>query len=164
MQERRQIRCEVVVDALGSFSPISAQARKGRKPDSVVMLVGACAQGLPATSSADLLWSFTPINRYDAPLAPCFDAVPCRMGLARSDSLSMLGPCCSSSQNRDQSWPPPCSWQGARLSLTCGTCLVMISQASGLASACSSDLLPGHRACVATPGPDYSSCLPGSCR
>lgn len=67
MQERQHIRCEVVVDALGSFSPISAQARKGRKPDSVVLLVGSCAQGLPATSSADLLWSFTPINRQ----APC---------------------------------------------------------------------------------------------
>lgn len=62
-QERRQIRCDVVVDALGSFSPISAQARKGRKPDSVVLLVGTCAQGLPPTASADLLWSFTPINR-----------------------------------------------------------------------------------------------------
>jgi hypothetical protein len=35
----------------------------GRKPDSVVLMVGSCAAGLPPASSADLLYSFTPINR-----------------------------------------------------------------------------------------------------
>ncbi|KAK9856812.1 hypothetical protein WJX84_011164 [Apatococcus fuscideae] len=79
-QEQRQIRCEVVVDALGSFSPISAQSRKGRKPDSVVLLVGTCAQGLPKTSSADLLWSFTPINK-DRGLQYFWEAFPARDGL-----------------------------------------------------------------------------------
>ncbi|CAL8468518.1 g8058 [Coccomyxa elongata] len=57
------IQAKVLVDAMGSFSPIAAQARKGQKPDSVVLMVGSCAVGLPPTSSADLLWSFTPINR-----------------------------------------------------------------------------------------------------
>lgn len=53
----------LLVDAMGSFSPIAAQARAGRKPDSVVLLVGSCARGLPESGSADLLYSFTPISR-----------------------------------------------------------------------------------------------------
>lgn len=63
MQVAVAVRAVVLVDAMGSFSPIAAQARQGRKPDSVVMMVGSCATGLPPTTSADLLWSFTPINR-----------------------------------------------------------------------------------------------------
>ena len=55
--------CRLLVDGMGSFSPIAAQARRGRKPDSVVMLVGSCATGLPPCTSADLLYSFTPIDR-----------------------------------------------------------------------------------------------------
>ena len=55
--------CRLLVDGMGSFSPIAAQARQGRKPDSVVMLVGSCATGLPPCTGADLLYSFTPIDR-----------------------------------------------------------------------------------------------------
>ena len=57
------LRTEVLVDAMGSFSPIANQSRQGTKPDSVVLMVGSCAQGLPPCSTADLLYSFTPINR-----------------------------------------------------------------------------------------------------
>ena len=69
---------QLLVDAMGSFSPIAAQARRGRKPDSVVMLVGSCATGLPDDGSADLLYSFTPISRY-LHVHAC--ACLCRMGL-----------------------------------------------------------------------------------
>lgn len=48
---------------MGAFSPIAAQSRKGAKPDSVVLMVGSCAQGLPPCTHADLLYSFTPIDR-----------------------------------------------------------------------------------------------------
>ena len=53
----------VLVDAMGAFSPIAAQARHGRKPDSVVLMVGSCSQGLPSRAGADLLYSFVPINK-----------------------------------------------------------------------------------------------------
>ncbi len=53
----------VLVDAMGAFSPIAAQARRGRKPDSVVLMVGSCSQGLPSRAGADLLYSFVPINK-----------------------------------------------------------------------------------------------------
>lgn len=58
-----QLRCQVVVDALGGFSPITKQARGGRKPDSVVLMVGSCSTGLPEVQAADLLYSFNPLNR-----------------------------------------------------------------------------------------------------
>ena len=51
------------MDAMGSFSPIATQSRGGSKPDSVVLMVGSCATGLPERTSADLLYSFTPINK-----------------------------------------------------------------------------------------------------
>lgn len=57
------LSASVLVDAMGSFSPIAAQARKGRKPDSVVVMVGSCARGLPERAGADLLYSFVPINK-----------------------------------------------------------------------------------------------------
>lgn len=56
------LHARLVVDAMGSFSPIAAQARGGVKPDSVVLMVGSCSQGLPPCSTADLLYSFTPID------------------------------------------------------------------------------------------------------
>ena len=57
------LACSVLVDAMGSFSPIAAQARRGRKPDSVVLMVGSCSQGLPSRPGADLLYSFVPLNK-----------------------------------------------------------------------------------------------------
>lgn len=56
----------MVVDAMGSFSPIANQSRGGSKPDSVVLMVGSCAEGLPECTAADLLYSFTPLNRHAA--------------------------------------------------------------------------------------------------
>lgn len=57
----------VLVDAMGSFSPIARQARRGAKPDSVVLMVGSCATGLPAPHGADLLYSFTHLDRHAIP-------------------------------------------------------------------------------------------------
>ena len=51
---------------MGSFSPIVRQAREGAKPDSVVLMVGSCAEGLPTPKHADLLYSFTPIDKWVA--------------------------------------------------------------------------------------------------
>ena len=58
------MRARVVVDAMGSFSPIASQSRGGSKPDSVVLMVGSCAVGLPKCTAADLLYSFSPLNKY----------------------------------------------------------------------------------------------------
>ena len=51
----------LLIDAMGSFSPIVQQARQGKKPDGVCLVVGSCAQGFPPNNTGDLLASFTPI-------------------------------------------------------------------------------------------------------
>ncbi len=51
----------LLLDGMGHFSPISQQARVGRKPEGVCLVVGTCAAGFPDNQSGDLIYSFTPI-------------------------------------------------------------------------------------------------------
>lgn len=53
----------LLLDAMGHFSPISQQARQGKKPDAVCMVVGTCAQGFSENETGDLFVSFTPIQQ-----------------------------------------------------------------------------------------------------
>ncbi|BAZ43157.1 hypothetical protein NIES4102_01530 [Chondrocystis sp. NIES-4102] len=55
------ISTRLLLDAMGHFSPIIKQARKGAKPEAVCVVVGSCAQGFPQNSSGDLIYAFTPI-------------------------------------------------------------------------------------------------------
>lgn len=72
-----QIRAQLLVDAMGHRSPIAAQARQGQPPDSVCLVVGSCAQGLPDQPTGDLFYSFTPAqNGYQ----PFWEAFPARDG------------------------------------------------------------------------------------
>ncbi|HEY9763122.1 MAG TPA: FAD-binding oxidoreductase [Trichocoleus sp.] len=52
----------LLIDAMGHFSPIVRQARAGRKPDAVCLVVGTCAEGYAQNDSGDLIVSFTPIR------------------------------------------------------------------------------------------------------
>lgn len=56
------LRTRLLIDAMGHFSPIVQQARQGKKPDGVCLVVGTCAQGFPENDTGDLLVSFTPIQ------------------------------------------------------------------------------------------------------
>jgi lycopene cyclase CruP len=56
------IAARLLLDAMGHFSPIARQARQGRSPDAVCLVVGTCAQGFPANETGDLFASFTPIQ------------------------------------------------------------------------------------------------------
>jgi lycopene cyclase CruP len=53
---------KVLIDAMGHFSPIVQQCYQNQA-DSICMVVGGCATGLPATSYGDLIYSFTPALR-----------------------------------------------------------------------------------------------------
>jgi lycopene cyclase CruP len=55
------ITAKLLLDGMGHFSPIVAQARQGQPPDAVCLVVGTCATGFPANQSGDLIYSFTPI-------------------------------------------------------------------------------------------------------
>lgn len=55
------LNTRLLIDAMGNFSPIVLQARNGKKPEGVCIVVGSCAQGYPKNDTGDLLVSFTPI-------------------------------------------------------------------------------------------------------
>jgi lycopene cyclase CruP len=55
-------KTRLLIDAMGHFSPIIRQARGGKKPDAVCLVVGSCAQGFPKNDSGDLILSFTPMQ------------------------------------------------------------------------------------------------------
>ena len=56
------LNTRLLLDAMGHFSPIAAQARQGKKPDGICLVVGSCAQGYTENNTGDLIVSFTPIQ------------------------------------------------------------------------------------------------------
>lgn len=59
----RSITARLMLDAMGHFSPVVRQARHGKKPDGVCLVVGTCAKGFTQNESGDLIASFTPIQK-----------------------------------------------------------------------------------------------------
>ncbi len=57
-----QFTAKLLLDAMGNLSPISQQARQGKKPDALCLVVGSCAKGYPENNSGDLLLSFTALE------------------------------------------------------------------------------------------------------
>lgn len=58
----RSFKTRLLLDAMGHFSPIVKQAREGKKPDAVCLVVGTCATGYPKNDTGDIFASFTPIK------------------------------------------------------------------------------------------------------
>ena len=58
---KNQLTTRLLIDAMGHFSPIAKQARQGKKPDAICVVVGSCAQGYEKNETGDLIYSFTPI-------------------------------------------------------------------------------------------------------
>ena len=56
-----KLTTRLLIDAMGHFSPIVRQARQGKKPDGVCVVVGSCAKGYSQNDTGDLIYSFTPI-------------------------------------------------------------------------------------------------------
>ena len=57
-----QFTAKLLLDAMGNLSPISQQARQGKKPDALCLVVGSCAKGFAENNSGDLLLSFTALE------------------------------------------------------------------------------------------------------
>ncbi|MFN6249669.1 NAD(P)/FAD-dependent oxidoreductase, partial [Microcystis sp.] len=45
------LKTRLLIDAMGHFSAIAKQARKGEKPDGVCLVVGSCGQGFPSNET-----------------------------------------------------------------------------------------------------------------
>ena len=58
---KNQVTTRLLIDAMGHFSPIVKQIRKGVKPDAICTVVGSCAAGYKENKTGDLIYSFTPI-------------------------------------------------------------------------------------------------------
>ena len=56
------VTTRLLIDAMGHFSPIVQQARRGKQPDAVCLVVGTCATGYKNNETGDLIVSFTPIQ------------------------------------------------------------------------------------------------------
>ena len=63
VEAQTPIRARLLLDAMGHGSPIVAQARQGQRPAGMCLVVGTCAQGMPAHHQGDLLVSLTPIQQ-----------------------------------------------------------------------------------------------------
>lgn len=59
---QQTFQTRLVLDAMGHFSPIVQQARQGKKPDAVCLVVGTCAEGIHPNASGDLIATITPIQ------------------------------------------------------------------------------------------------------
>ncbi|MBW4473585.1 MAG: FAD-binding oxidoreductase [Stenomitos rutilans HA7619-LM2] len=57
------LKTRLMLDAMGHFSPIVQQARQGKKPDAVCLVVGTCAEGFSHNTSGDLIATITPIQK-----------------------------------------------------------------------------------------------------
>ncbi|MGQ9838617.1 MAG: FAD-binding oxidoreductase [Cyanobacteriota bacterium] len=74
---RSRVGAQLLLDAMGHRSPLVAQARAGQPPDSVCLVVGSCAQGLPTLDHADLFYSFSAAQ---PSYQPFWEAFPARDG------------------------------------------------------------------------------------
>ncbi|EOA26931.1 hypothetical protein CARUB_v10023024mg [Capsella rubella] len=53
----------LVIDAMGNFSPILKQIKRGRKPDGMCLVVGSCAHGFKENSSSDVIYSSSSVTK-----------------------------------------------------------------------------------------------------
>ncbi len=57
-----ELTSKLVIDAMGHFSPLAAQARGNVKPEGICLVVGSCASGFQQNNTGDIFASITPIE------------------------------------------------------------------------------------------------------
>jgi lycopene cyclase CruP len=57
-----QLTSKLFIDAMGHFSPLAAQARAGKKPEGICLVVGSCATGFAQNETGDIFAATTPIQ------------------------------------------------------------------------------------------------------
>lgn len=96
-QQQVNVTARLLIDAMGSFSPIAEQSRDGRAPDGVCITVGACMTAetwaSPPLEVPDILVSRTPINSSRS-TQYFWEAFPVgRDPMARTAYMFSYGPC-----------------------------------------------------------------------
>lgn len=57
LSEGKIFSSQLIIDAMGNFSPIVRQIRRGRKPDGACLVVGSCAHGFGNITTSDIIYS-----------------------------------------------------------------------------------------------------------
>lgn len=63
LDDGRLMSSQLMIDAMGNFSPIVRQIRQGKKPDGVCLVVGSCARGFKHNSTSDVIFSSSSIKK-----------------------------------------------------------------------------------------------------
>uniref|UniRef100_A0A6N2MC08 Uncharacterized protein n=1 Tax=Salix viminalis TaxID=40686 RepID=A0A6N2MC08_SALVM len=63
LSEGNILSSRLVIDAMGNFSPVVKQIRRGRKPDGVCLVVGSCARGFKDNSTSDIIYSSSSVKK-----------------------------------------------------------------------------------------------------
>ncbi|XP_057786494.1 uncharacterized protein LOC131003943 isoform X2 [Salvia miltiorrhiza] len=57
LADGRILSSRLIIDAMGNFSPVVRQIRRGRKPDGVCLVVGSCCRGFKENTTSDVIFS-----------------------------------------------------------------------------------------------------------
>ncbi|KAL8457151.1 hypothetical protein ACS0TY_035118 [Phlomoides rotata] len=71
----------LIIDAMGNFSPIVKQIRRGRRPDGVCLVVGSCCRGFKENTTSDVIYSSASVKSVGQSVAQYFwEAFPAGSG------------------------------------------------------------------------------------
>ncbi|KAL8464756.1 hypothetical protein ACS0TY_034313 [Phlomoides rotata] len=71
----------LIIDAMGNFSPIVKQIRRGRRPDGVCLVVGSCCRGFKENATSDVIYSSASVKSVGQSVAQYFwEAFPAGSG------------------------------------------------------------------------------------
>ncbi|XP_074312008.1 uncharacterized protein LOC141647636 isoform X2 [Silene latifolia] len=62
LSDGKTLSSDLIIDAMGNFSPIVRQVRDGRKPDGVCVVVGSCARGFRNNITSDVIYSSSAVK------------------------------------------------------------------------------------------------------
>ncbi|KDP30789.1 hypothetical protein JCGZ_13732 [Jatropha curcas] len=81
LAEGKTLSSRLIIDAMGNFSPVVKQIRRGRKPDGVCLVVGSCARGFEDNSTSDVIYSSSCVKKIgDSELQYFWEAFPAGSG------------------------------------------------------------------------------------
>ncbi|KAL3821582.1 hypothetical protein ACJIZ3_007487 [Penstemon smallii] len=63
LADGRILSSRLIIDAMGNFSPVVRQIRRGRKPDGVCLVVGSCCRGFKENSTSDVIFSSASVKK-----------------------------------------------------------------------------------------------------
>ncbi|KAH7861462.1 hypothetical protein Vadar_026527 [Vaccinium darrowii] len=81
LAEGKILSSRLLIDAMGNFSPVVKQIRRGKKPDGVCLVVGSCCRGFNDNSTSDIIFSSSAVKEVGESKAHYFwEAFPAGSG------------------------------------------------------------------------------------